>query len=131
MFKNTKLYSILFNKCPRCHTGNFFRGKHPYDFKNFGKMNPHCPVCEEDFERESGYYLGAMYVSYGMNIGLGLGLFLLTVVLLGMDTLAFLFIFLASVLLLFPLIFWFSRLIWINLFVKFDKSLLKKDQYEP
>jgi hypothetical protein len=89
-------------------------------------MNPHCTVCQEDFEKESGYYLGAMYVSYGLNIALGIGLFLLTVVVLELDTLTYLFIFLGAVLALFPVIFWLSRLIWINLFVKFDKTFLKK-----
>ena len=86
-------------------------------------MNKECSVCGEGFERESGYYLGAMYVSYAINIGLGIGLFLLTVVLLDLDTLTFLFIFLGSVLSLFPLNFWLSRLIWINLFVRYDKKL--------
>jgi uncharacterized protein (DUF983 family) len=127
MFKEIKLYSILFNKCPRCHTGNFFKGKHPYDFKHFGKMNSTCSVCGEGFERESGYYLGAMYVSYAIDIALGVGLFLLTVPILKMDTLTFLFIFLGAVLILFPVIFWLSRLIWINFFVKFDKDLMKKE----
>jgi len=123
MFKDTKLYSILFNKCPRCHKGQFFKSKQPYDFSHFGKMNSECSECGEGFERESGYYLGAMYVSYALNIGLGIGLFLLTVMVLNMDTLAFLFIFLGFVLVLFPLNFWLSRLIWINFFVKYDKRL--------
>ena len=90
-------------------------------------MNSECSVCGEGFERESGYYLGAMYVSYAINIALGVGLFLLTVTILKMDTLIFLFIFLGAVLLLFPVIFWLSRLIWINFFVKFDKNLMKKN----
>lgn len=123
MFKHTKLHSILFNKCPHCHKGQFFKSRHPYDFSQFGKMNKECSICGEGFERESGYYLGAMYVSYAINIGLGIGLFLLTVVLLDLDTLTFLFIFLGSVLVLFPLNYWLSRLIWINLFVRYDKKL--------
>ena len=89
-------------------------------------MNSVCEVCGEGFGRETGYYLGAMYVRYALDIALGVGLFLLTVTILKMDTLVFLFIFLGSILLLFPLIFWLSRLIWINFFVKFDKTLMKK-----
>jgi len=27
-----------------------------------------CPVCGLRFEREQGYFLGAMYVSYGLSI---------------------------------------------------------------
>ena len=125
MLNHTKLYSILFNKCPHCHKGPFFKSKHPYDFKQLGKMYDHCVVCNEDFEKESGYYLGAMYVSYGMNIFLGISMFLLTVVLFDLEILTFLFIFLGTVLVLFPLNYWLSRLIWINLFVKYEKKLNK------
>jgi hypothetical protein len=31
-------------------------------------MNRQCPVCHIAFEREPGYFLGAMYFSYGMAV---------------------------------------------------------------
>ena len=31
-------------------------------------MNPRCPGCDVPFEREQGYFLGAMYFSYGMGV---------------------------------------------------------------
>jgi hypothetical protein len=31
-------------------------------------MRDNCPVCGLRFEREQGYFLGAMYVSYGLSI---------------------------------------------------------------
>lgn len=31
-------------------------------------MNPVCPVCGHRFEREPGFFQGAMYVSYGIGI---------------------------------------------------------------
>ena len=31
-------------------------------------MRDACPVCGLRFEREPGYFLGAMYVSYGLSI---------------------------------------------------------------
>jgi hypothetical protein len=30
-------------------------------------MHACCPVCGLHFEREEGYFLGAMYISYGMS----------------------------------------------------------------
>lgn len=123
MFKGTRLYSILNNKCPRCHEGDFFINNNPYDLKDLTKMHLHCPKCGEMYERETGFYYGAMYVSYGLNIALGVGLFILTVLLLDLSTTTFLFIFLGAVLLLFPWIFRKSRLIWINLFVHYKKPL--------
>lgn len=31
-------------------------------------MNERCSICDLKFEREPGYFLGAMYVSYGLGI---------------------------------------------------------------
>jgi hypothetical protein len=31
-------------------------------------MNERCPVCNLKFEREQGYFLGAMYISYGLAL---------------------------------------------------------------
>ena len=31
-------------------------------------MHERCPVCDLKFEREEGYFLGAMYISYGMAL---------------------------------------------------------------
>ncbi len=56
---------ILRQRCPRCRAGNIFR----YSiFRGFPKMHERCPVCDLKFEREPGYFLGAMYVSYGLGI---------------------------------------------------------------
>src|SRR5580700_9810192 len=62
----TKLATdILRQRCPRCRTGSIFR----YSiFRGFPKMNDRCPVCNLRFDREPGYFLGAMYVSYGIGI---------------------------------------------------------------
>lgn len=37
-------------------------------FRGFPKMNERCPVCDLKFEREEGYFLGAMYISYGLAV---------------------------------------------------------------
>lgn len=31
-------------------------------------MYPRCQVCDLKFEREEGYFLGAMYISYGLAL---------------------------------------------------------------
>lgn len=88
-------------------------------------MHDKCPHCKELFHREVGFYYGAMYVSYGLNIALGVGLFLLMVLLLKLDVLVYLFTFLGFVVVLFPWTMRKSRLVWINLFTKFDPSKQK------
>lgn len=32
-------------------------------------MHERCPGCGLKFEREPGYFLGAMYISYGLGLG--------------------------------------------------------------
>ncbi len=118
----TRLYSILANKCPRCHKGNFFETGNPYDLKRFTKMNGQCPVCKEDFNRETGFYFGAAYVSYGLTVGFGIGLYLLLCVWGNVDTASFVIIFSLLLIALLPVFFRFSRLIWINLFVHPKKN---------
>src|SRR3546814_4037395 len=34
----------------------------------FSKMNKNCPVCNLQFEIEPGFYWGAMYLSYALNV---------------------------------------------------------------
>jgi uncharacterized protein (DUF983 family) len=63
--KPTALMSILKQRCPRCRAGRIFRGS---IFRGFPKMFERCEVCDLKFEREAGYFLGAMYISYGMAL---------------------------------------------------------------
>jgi uncharacterized protein (DUF983 family) len=120
-FKETKIYSILGNKCPRCHKGNFFESNNPYTRK-FDKMHVRCPECGEDFERETGFYYGAMYASYAITVAFGVFLFALMCVLLKFDVLTYLITFAVLQVALMPVLYRTARLLWINLFVKYKKS---------
>ncbi|MFL5765598.1 MAG: DUF983 domain-containing protein [Bacteroidia bacterium] len=119
-FHETRLYSVLNNKCPHCHKGNFFTNNNPYS-RNFGQMNDRCPFCNEDFRKEPGYYFGATYVSYALTVGFGIALFVLLCVVFSVDVIAFLVVFSLLLLILLPLFYRLSRLIWINFFVKYEK----------
>ncbi len=55
---------ILGQLCPRCREGKIFRRS----IVLFPHMNEFCPVCGLKFEREQGYFLGAMYISYGIAL---------------------------------------------------------------
>ncbi len=122
MLKNTKLYSILNNKCPKCCIGDFYKDNNIYNLKTFVDTPDKCPHCGESFTKEIGFYYGAMYVSYGLNVALGIALFLITVLVLGFSLIGFLATYAGLILVLFPWIMRKSRLIYINMFVHFDKS---------
>jgi hypothetical protein len=36
-------------------------------------MRPRCPACGLLFEREAGYFIGAIYINYGLTVGLAVG----------------------------------------------------------
>ena len=79
-------------------------------------MNEACPVCHQKFEREQGFFVGAMYVSYALSVPViaaltaALSLFLPKWPLHGLVLLAGV-LFLPAV----PLVFRASRVAWIHL----------------
>ncbi|GAA3998751.1 hypothetical protein GCM10022408_07060 [Hymenobacter fastidiosus] len=54
-------------RCPRCHEGKLFTT--PALSPRFAQMPAHCPVCNQAYEPEPGFYWGAMFVSYGFSVG--------------------------------------------------------------
>jgi uncharacterized protein (DUF983 family) len=46
-------------RCPRCGAGMLFRG--------WFRMRKECDWCGLDFVREPGFYLGSIYVNYGLT----------------------------------------------------------------
>ncbi|MBK7880870.1 MAG: DUF983 domain-containing protein [Saprospiraceae bacterium] len=59
----TKLSAIIKLKCPACWEGNLFvKEGSPLSF-NF-EMHKRCPHCNENLDREPGFYFGAMFISY-------------------------------------------------------------------
>lgn len=126
MFEGTKLYSIFRMKCPRCHQGNLFETKNPYNFSEIDKMPDNCPHCNQKYWIEPGFYYGAMYISYALTVALSVAVFVAMIVLWEFDIMWYLGLNFTSILILFPPIFRLSRSIWINIFVKTDKSLFQE-----
>ena len=69
MKKGTKIYSILHMTCPQCHEGKFLVSN-VYDLKNVGDVRDECDVCHLKYEREPGFFYGAMYISYALGVAL-------------------------------------------------------------
>ena len=47
-------------RCPRCGGGRLFRG--------FFRMHDACSSCGLTFRREPGFYLGSIYINYGITV---------------------------------------------------------------
>ncbi len=63
MYNKKRFWLLVFRslrlRCPVCGTGKLFRG--------WFKMHDVCPSCGVAFEREAGFYLGSIYVNYGLT----------------------------------------------------------------
>ena len=62
--------SVFSEKCPKCSNGYVF--KQNVSILNLPVMNESCSKCNYRFDREPGYFLGAMYISYGLAIFQGI-----------------------------------------------------------
>jgi len=108
-----RLPAVLRQRCPRCLEGRVFSG--------FLTMRDVCPVCGHVFEREPGYFVGAMYVSYAMAIPLYLAFVaVLRPLLRGFSDIAVLAAGLPLVCLCAPILFRYSRVIWMHFDWLFD-----------
>ncbi len=111
------LRAIWREVCPRCRSGPIYRTSL---WRGFLNMHERCPHCGMKFEREQGYFVGAMYISYLLSIPPGLVIVLLLWRISGwpFDTVmvgAF-FVYLPLV----PFVTRFARVVWMYLDRHFD-----------
>jgi len=120
MLKNV-FYSTLWNKCPRCHQADVFISG-PYQLRKFDKMNESCSCCGLKYEKEPGFFQGALYVSYALMAGWFMLTWAVDSFLIHSESTNYLFFLIASIVLFMPLTFRISRLLWLNFFIKYEKS---------
>ena len=116
--------TFLTGNCPRCRQGKMF--KHgPYKIPGFMSMNTHCPHCGVHFEKEPGFWYGAMYVSYMLSVAIfvtvSVGLYLFA----GDPPLTtYIVSVLIASIILYPINFRYSRIIFLHVFsgFKYDPS---------
>jgi hypothetical protein len=82
-------------------------------------METHCPVCRLEFEREPGYFLGAMYFSYGLAVLSGTPTVMI-MVLLEVSNLWIIVVLTLQLILSSPWLFRYSRVIWLHFDQIFD-----------
>jgi uncharacterized protein (DUF983 family) len=123
--KGSKLNSILTGSCPRCQNESMYLDKNPLHFSKILKMHENCSHCGLKYQIEPSFFYGAMYVSYGLNVALGVAAFVISYLIFKSNLkIAFITI-IASNVVLFPYVLRWSRNIYINLFVNYDKKYKK------
>ncbi len=97
--------AILLTRCPVCLEGRTFYG--------LLRMHKDCPVCGVHFERETGYFLNAMFFAYVMGF-LIIAPTALYLYIRGVSMPWFTAIVSAELILLWPWIFRYSRILWMH-----------------
>ncbi|MEP1093662.1 MAG: DUF983 domain-containing protein [Cyclobacteriaceae bacterium] len=84
-------------------------------------MKKKCSRCGQSFEPEPGYYFGAMFISYGINTVYFAAIWLLFAFLFEEFSTLMMVSTLSIVILgLLPITFRLSRVLWINIFVRYQ-----------
>ena len=117
----SKVGAAVGMKCPRCQKGALFTKRNPYNVGNMLTMHTNCSNCELKYERETGFFFGAMYISYSLNIALVVtavvGYFLFFS---KSDWRIYIGSYVLITLLLTPVIFRLSRSIWLQIMVAYE-----------
>jgi len=113
-------------KCPRCHEGEFFIS-HPYDLKKAGDIHQNCSNCGLKYSKEPGFYYGAMYVSYALGVALFVTLWTSFNLFFPYASAGVQITTIISLtILLTPYLYALSKIIWANLFIKYERNRKSK-----
>ena len=118
--KGSKLNSILTGSCPRCHKESMYSDRNPLHLTKVLKMNENCSHCGLKYQIEPSFFYGAMYVSYGLNVAIGIAAFIVSFVFFKTSVEESFLIIVATLILLFPFVLRLSRNLYINMFVSYD-----------
>lgn len=118
--KGSKLNSILTGSCPKCQNESMYSDKNPLHLTKVLKMNEKCSHCGLKYQIEPSFFYGAMYVSYGLNVAVGIAAFIVSFVFFKSTIEESFLAIIITLILLFPFVLRLSRNIYINMFVSYD-----------
>ena len=119
--KGSKLYSILTGTCPQCQKESMYVDSNLLHVNNLIKMNENCSHCGLKYQIEPSFFYGAMYVSYALNVAIGIITFIITFQFDRSMIASFISI-LIVLILAFPMVMRLSRNIYINMFISYDPN---------
>ena len=118
--------SIVTCKCPRCRKGRVFKHKNPYHRK-FGQIEEKCSVCNFVYEMEQGFWYGAMYFSYAFGVLISIPIVILLLLKTDLEIFQITGVIFCVLVVLSPILFRYSRSVWLHVFVWYDKNLPEKN----
>jgi len=127
--KTNFFLSILRMRCPRCRVGKMYDQPNAYkhlSLKHIFSMFDRCPVCNQKYNMEPGFWYGTGYVSYALAVAISVSSFVAWYVLIGVstdDNRIFYWLGSNTILLIVlqPWMMRLSRVIYMRFFIRFDE----------
>ena len=108
--------ALLEGNCPRCRKGTLFTHG-PLHLSKLNSTRKLCEQCGLVYEKEPGFFYGAMYISYAFSVGIMLTVsFLVYLFFNNPPVLYYIIAVTLMSLLLYPLNFRYSRIVFLYLF---------------
>lgn len=116
MWRHLRGFALL--RCPRCFEGPIYEG--------LIRTRETCPVCGLRYERDPGYFTGAMYGSYILGIVLTFPVWLI-MLMAGYEAIPILAAVAVELAVLLPILFRFSRSAWLHFDAYFNGTPARTD----
>jgi hypothetical protein len=124
--KESKIYAMITGCCPICHEESMYLDANPFNIMKIYAMHEKCSHCKLVYQIEPSFFFGAMFVSYGLGVLIGIFTFLLSYFVFHADLKTSFIAIVVALILCNTLIMRWSRNIWINIFVHYDKNWAEK-----
>lgn len=86
------------------------------------EMHTNCSICGLKYMMEPSFFYGAMYVNYSLTVGIAIITFAIATFFFNLSLIESFIPIVVVLLLTAPLTIRFSRIIWINIFVKYKPN---------
>ena len=123
--KGSKINSILTGTCPKCQKESMYLDPNPLHLSKTLKMHDHCSHCGFKYQIEPSFFYGAMYVSYGLNVAIGIAAFIISYVIFSSSLKTAFIAIIVALVILFPFALRWARNVYINMFVSYDPNFKK------
>lgn len=120
--KGSKIYAMITGCCPKCHEESMYLDANPFNIMKIYAMHEKCSHCKLVYQIEPSFFFGAMFVSYGLGVFIGIITFLLSFFVFHADLETSFIAIVVALILCNTVIMRWSRNIWINIFVHYDKN---------
>ena len=124
--KGSKIYAMITGCCPKCHEESMYLDANPFNIMKIYAMHETCSHCKQAYKIEPSFFFGAMFVSYGLGVLIGIITFLVSHFVFQSNLKTAFISIVVALIFSNTLIMRISRNIWINIFVHFDKNWQEK-----